>query len=179
MVERPSSMTRQTPRERRAAADRAQTTIDFAIGVSLFLIVVAFVVAFVPTVFAPFASIDGPQTADRLATSLSTDRLGDPADPYLLNTTCTTGLFGQLNDDGDAPVGCQFDTTADTTAELFAFDGTRDANISIQELDGDSVQIDETELTAGPALPETRSVTSAQRVVAIDGNMYRLLVRVW
>jgi len=40
---------------------RAQTTIDFAIGISVFLIVVAFVVAFVPTVFTPFEDVDRPE----------------------------------------------------------------------------------------------------------------------
>ncbi|WP_144902330.1 DUF7287 family protein [Halobellus captivus] len=158
---------------------RAQTTIDFAIGIGLFLLVVAFVVAFVPTVFAPFQSAEGPQTADRIATSLSTDRLGDPAEPYLLNATCTTGLFDQLNGGDDAPLDCQFDTTADTTAALLSLDGPRDANVSVHELDGGVATVDGTTLTAGPSLPETRSVTSAQRVVSIDGETYRLLVRVW
>ena len=33
---------------------RGQTTLDFAIGVSVFLIVVAFVLAFVPGMVQPF-----------------------------------------------------------------------------------------------------------------------------
>jgi len=163
----------------RTSTTRAQTTIDFAIGVSLFLIVVAFVITFVPTIFAPFESAEGPQTADRIATSLSTDRLGDPAEPYLLNETCTTGLFDQLNGGSDASPNCQFNTSADTTAELFALDGTHDANVSIHDLDGGVAAVDDTTLSAGPALPDTRSVTSAQRIVSIDGETYRLLVRVW
>ncbi|RLM90214.1 hypothetical protein D3D02_05450 [Halobellus sp. Atlit-38R] len=161
------------------AETRAQTTIDFAIGVSLFLIVVAFVVAFVPTIFAPFESAEGPQTADRIATSLSSDRLGDPAEPYLLNVTCTTGLFDQLNDSSDADPACRYNTSADTTAGLLALDSTQDANVSIHELDGGVATINGTSLAAGPALPETQSVTSAQRVVAIGGQTYRLIVRVW
>ncbi|WP_336021735.1 DUF7287 family protein [Halobellus salinisoli] len=163
----------------RDSTARAQTTIDFAIGIGLFLLVVAFVVAFVPTIFAPFESAEGPQTADRIATSLSTDRLGEPSDPYLLNEPCTTGLFDQLNGGDDAPLSCQFNTSADTTAELFAFDGASDANVSIHELDGGVATVNGTTLSAGPTLPETRSVTSAQRVVSIDGGTYRLLVRVW
>ncbi|WP_049987926.1 DUF7287 family protein [Halobellus rufus] len=163
----------------RGTSTRAQTTIDFAIGISLFLIVVAFVVAFVPTIFAPFESAEGPQTADRLATSLSSDRLGDPAEPYLLNETCTSGLFDQLNGGDGATATCQFNTTADTTAELFALDGARDANVSIHELEGGVATVNGTTLSAGPELPDTRSVTSAQRVVAIGGETYRLLVRVW
>ena len=161
--------------------DRAQTTIDFAIGVGLFLLVVAFVVAFVPTVFAPFESAEGPQTADRIGTSLAADRLGDPADPYVLNRTCTTEFFAQLDGDGPAPSGCHFNTSAETTREMFTLDGTRNANVSIWTLGagGDVQTIDGTRLTAGPSLPETRSVTSARRVVSIDGETYRLLVRVW
>ncbi|MFD1684238.1 DUF7287 family protein [Halobellus litoreus] len=168
-------------RGRDGGDDRAQTTIDFAIGVGLFLLVVAFVVAFVPTVFAPFESAEGPQTADRIGTSLAADRLGDPADPYVLNSTCTEGFFAQLQGDGPALSTCRFDTSATTTRGMFALDGTRNANVSIRTLGagGGVEQLDGTRLTAGPPLPETRSVTSARRVVSIDGDPYRLLVRVW
>ncbi|QCC48555.1 DUF7287 family protein [Halobellus limi] len=159
---------------------RAQTTIDFAIGIGLFLLVVAFVVAFVPTIFTPFESAEGPQTADRIGTSLAADRLGDPGEPFVLNRTCTEGFFAQLDGDGPAPSGCQFNTSATTTRALFTLDETRNANVSIRTLDdGDVETLDGTRLSAGPSLPETRSVTSARRVVSIEGEPYQLLVRVW
>ncbi len=157
---------------------RAQTTVDFAIGVGLFLLVVAFVVAFVPTIFAPFQSTEGPQTADRIATSLSTDQLGDPAEPYVLNRTCTEGFFDQLNGGGPAPSTCAFNTSATTTRELFALDRTRDVNVTIRYANG-SVVDSGVRLAAGPAPPETTSVASATRAVALEGQTRRLVVRTW
>ena len=123
----------------RPSGERAQTTIDFAIGIGLFLLVVAFVVAFVPTIFTPFQSTQGPQTADRIATSLSTDRLGDPSNPYVLNATCTDGFFDQLNGGGPAPSTCLFNTSADTTRAVFTLDRTRDVNVTIRYANGSVV----------------------------------------
>ena len=164
----------------RASGERAQTTIDFAIGIGLFLIVVAFVVAFVPTIFTPFQSTEGPQTADRIATSLSTDRLGDPAEPYVVNETCTEGFFEQLDGDGTdpAPSACAFNTSATTTREVFALDRTRDVNVTIRYTNG-SVVDSGVRLAAGPAPPETTSVTSATRVVSLGQQPRRLIVRTW
>ncbi len=163
----------------RPSGERAQTTIDFAIGIGLFLIVVAFVVAFVPTIFTPFQSTEGPQTADRIATSLSTDRLGGPSEPYVLNGTCTDGFFDQLNGAGPAASGCQFNTSATTTRELFALDRTRDVNVTVRYANGSVVDRPGGALAAGPTPPETTSVTSATRVVSLDGHSRRLVVRTW
>ena len=172
-------MMRFRPRPRpRASSDRAQTTIDFAIGIGLFLLVVAFVVAFVPTIFTPFQSTQGPQTADRIATSLSADRLGDPSEPYVLNGTCTNGFFEQLNDNGSAPSSCQFNTSATTTRGMFALDRTRDVNVTVEYANGSVVERGP-RLAAGPAPSETTSVTSATRVVSLDGHARRLVVRTW
>ena len=162
----------------RPSGERAQTTIDFAIGIGLFLIVVAFVVAFVPTIFTPFQSTEGPQTADRIATSLSTDRLGDPAEPYVLNATCTDGFFDQLDGGDAAPSGCQFNTSATTTREMFTLDGTRNVNVTVRDSNG-SIVDGGTRLAAGPTPPETTSVTAATRVVSLDGQSRRLVVRTW
>ncbi|MFB6092500.1 MAG: hypothetical protein ABEK02_05770 [Haloquadratum sp.] len=158
-------------------AARAQTTVDFAVGASLFLLVTAFVVAFIPTIFAPFASVDSPQTADRLATSLATDDLGDPGGPYVLNATCTDGFFAQLRGGPNAPTACRFDTTADTTTAVFTLEETTAVNVSVRTLDGGVA--DGGTWTAGPPLPETASVTAARRVVFVGGETYRLLVRTW
>jgi len=161
------------------APARAQTTIDFAIAIGLFLVVVAFVVAFVPTIFAPFQSIGGPQTADRIATALATDRLGEPSTPYVLNETCTNAFFEQLESGTDAPTTCRFDTTADNTSAMFALSGPGGVNVSVSHLDGSIATRPGGDLLAGPAVPETTSVTAARRTVLLDGETYRLLVRVW
>lgn len=157
---------------------RAQTTIDFAIGISLFLVVAAFVIAFVPTIFTPFETTEGPGTADRIATSLATDRLGDPADPYTLNETCTNAFFEQLHSGTDAPGSCLYNTTADTTAEVFGLDETRAVNVTIRHANGSVVDTG-VRLAAGPTPPDTTSVSSATRAVSLSGETRRLLVRTW
>jgi hypothetical protein len=157
---------------------RAQTTIDFAIGISLFLIVTAFVIAFVPTIFTPFESAESPETADRIATSLATDRLGDPANPYILSERCTNAFFEQLNGGNPGPTGCLYSTTANTTAELFGLDDTRKVNVTIRHANGSIVDAG-VRLAAGPTTPDTTSVSSATRVVSLSGETRRLLVRTW
>lgn len=158
---------------------RAQTTIDFAIGISLFLVVTAFVIAFVPTIFTPFETTEGPGTADRIATSLATDRLGDPADPYTLNETCTAAFFEQLHGGDPDSAGCLYNTSADTTAEMFALDGARNVNVTIRRSDGTIADRPGGDLAAGPTPPDTTSVSSATRAVSLSGETHRLLVRTW
>jgi len=84
---------------------RGQTTLDFAVGVSLFLIVFISVFIFVPGTLQPFA--EGGQeeivSANRVADSLSESVLGDPATPHVLNTTCTVTFFK-----GNTTKGCAF-----------------------------------------------------------------------
>ncbi|SFG05113.1 hypothetical protein SAMN04488063_1267 [Halopelagius inordinatus] len=157
-------------------ADRGQTTLDFAIGVGLFLLVVAFVVAFVPGIFEPFERTDdGTQVADRIATTLATDVLGDPAEPYVLDADCTVEFF----DGTDGSTDCRFDTDADGPSEVFALDASTGLNVTVSERGGGVVALDGTTLAAGDAVPEGRSVTTARRAVHVNETTYRLFVRVW
>ena len=78
--------------------------LDFAIGVSVFLVVVAFVLTFVPGMVQPFESSTQEQTAasDRLATQLATDMLAtDVTEPYLVDRGCAATFFALENSDGD------------------------------------------------------------------------------
>lgn len=168
-----------TPAERSPRQRRGQTTVDFAAGMGLFVLVAAFVVAFVPGIFAPFDGASDVGSADRIAESLATDRLGDPRTPYVLNATCTTGFFEQLRNDAfNAPTGCRFDTTVHDPARLFGL-VTTDLNVTVEHLRGGTVTTDGTTLAAGPTPPTTGSVTTARRVVLLEETQYRLVVRVW
>lgn len=168
-----------------AEADgRGQTTVDFAIGIGAFLLVTTFVVTFVPDIFAPFQGSSAVGTADRVAASLATDRLGDPGTPYVLNATCTAGFFSGLRGGADAPTTCRFDTAADEPAALFGLSAGTSLNVTVEGLEGGIVTIEDAggtdvTLAAGPAPPDTQSVTSGRRVVSIDGESYRLVARVW
>jgi len=86
--------------------DRGQTVLDFAVGVSVFLIVVAFVLTFVPGMVKPFQESTQQETAaaDRLADQLAADQLVENVStPYVLDRECTVAFFedSNKNEDGD------------------------------------------------------------------------------
>ena len=148
---------------------RAQTTIDYTVGVTLFLVVTAFVFAFVPTMFDPFAGEEGESlVADRAATQLSSDLLSDPATPYALDADCVRDFFEETGDDG-IPTDCGYDTRS--LADAVGADATVSLNATVER---DGV----VSYAAGPPT-SGGSVVTAQRFVTIDGRAYRLYVRVW
>ncbi len=66
-----------------------------------------FTFAFAPGILSPFTE-SGQQntvTVDRVADHLSQDMLGSPAEPYVLNRTCTVAFF-----DGSSPPQCRWDS---------------------------------------------------------------------
>lgn len=82
---------------------RGQTTLDFAIGMSVFLIAVAFVISFVPGLLDPFSGggTEDTVTANRVATALAEDVLvEDTAEPYVLDRACTILFFAPEHSDG-------------------------------------------------------------------------------
>lgn len=86
--------------------DRGQTTLDFAFGVSVFLLTAIFVLTFVPGMLEPFE--EGTQeeisAADRIATDLVEEELASPDRPHLLDRECTA-IFFESRDDGNDPGG--------------------------------------------------------------------------
>lgn len=90
---------------------RGQTTLDFAIGVGVFFIVVAFALTAVPTVFEPLdRSIQSETvTADRLATRIAEEGLGSADEPYIADRGCTFAFFNDETDDGDFETGLDTD----------------------------------------------------------------------
>ncbi|WP_255150299.1 DUF7287 family protein [Halorarius halobius] len=125
---------------------RAQTTLDFAIGVSIFLIVVVYVLSFVPGLFAPFDRAQEAETvaADRVASNLVQGQLATPAEPYQLHRDCTLAFFDpdpdNTNDDGSYSLGndCLFEDI-DLNPRV-AIDDTRNINVSMEaELPGEDL----------------------------------------
>ena len=153
------------------ADDRGQTTIDFVVGISIFLLVVAFVVLFVPGIFDPFDGTSRTQAADRFAATLASDALGDPATPAALNATCTRAFFEQMQTNADTTAACNFDATADTPAAAL---GTDRYDVNVTVFDGGSVAF-----SAGPPVPDNEAVATTRRVVLLDGRTHQLAVRVW
>lgn len=98
---RPDGTSRSTDR------DRGQTTIDFAIGIGVFLLVIAFVLTSVPNLLEPFDRNvqDDTVAADRIADHLTEDLLGSPEEPYVFDHACTIAFFENESvnpDDDDA-----------------------------------------------------------------------------
>ncbi|QKY19359.1 hypothetical protein B4589_002825 [Halolamina sp. CBA1230] len=158
--------------------DRGQMVLDYAIGVGIFLIAVTFVVATIPGMFSPFLGAGDTQVADRVATSMATERLGAPDEPYVLDRECTDAFFEQLDDDGTEPSAedCRFDTNATSLQPMFGLDPGQSIQVRIESTsDGATLGT----LEAGPDAPSSVSVTTARRIVTIDGSTYWLEVRAW
>ncbi|GAA0509956.1 hypothetical protein SAMN04488066_10897 [Halorubrum aquaticum] len=192
-------------RGRRGRRDRrGQTQIDFAVGAGVFLLALAFVVGFVPTLFEPFAVAEtaSPLVSDRIAAG-TVDLLGAspnpsggaavhaPTEPGVLSPACTVAFFaanGTLADDAE----CPFDADTDP-AELFGVDD--DVEVVIHELDerspAENPAVVDVETRHGTIedVPLNRTstdpsatvddVTVSGRVVSLRGVQYRLTVRVW
>ncbi|WP_372912727.1 hypothetical protein [Salinigranum sp.] len=176
---------------------RGQTTIDFAVGASIFLLSVAFILAFVPGMLEPFGTSLQEETvsADRIATQISNDLLTAGDRPHLLDRTCTVAFFDSAADDS----ACAFDNTQ-TLGDRFGLESRQHLNVQIvgQDTDGDGTperlcadadgHVDEetqvgtcaSPFEVGETVPnETGSVVVARRAVSVDGVRGTLLVRMW
>ncbi|MFB6186532.1 MAG: hypothetical protein ABEI86_06670 [Halobacteriaceae archaeon] len=157
--------------------DRGQTSFDFAVGMGLFLITLAFLFTFVPGIFAPFTvgtggdEIIADRSADRLAEDLL---LSNETQQYRLNTSCTVAFF---NTDSDS-ITCQFSNDASNLHQVLGIDTFEKINVTIKQ-DGSVLTIQSTKLSAGPSPPESGDVTVATRVVYLNGNRSVLQVKIW
>ncbi|KDS91866.1 hypothetical protein FK85_16830 [Halorubrum saccharovorum] len=173
---------------------RAQTPIDFAVGAGVFLLTLAFVIAFAPTLFDPFsvAETASPLVSDRVAAGVAGDLLAaSPAEPGVLSPACTVAFF-----ESDAALGSDADchpAVAESPATHFGIDGdvqvvihapdernpsTSVSNLSITTRHG-QFDVEPNRTTADPADAAAEDVTVSQRLVSIDGTQYRLTVWVW
>ena len=142
---------------------RAQTTMDFAAGISVFLVTVAFAFAFVPGIIAPFADAGtaDPVTANRLADDLATDRLAAPGDEYVLDSERAADLFG----DADA-------------VDRLAVPEYRTVNVTVENATS-VANVGGERAAVGPETPSNADVTTAWRAVTVDDRRLELVVRVW
>jgi len=148
--------------------DRAQTIQDYAAGVGVFLVVVTFIIAFLPSIFAPFqVPIQSDQTAQ--AERLSTVVTADVTEPYngtVLNHSRTTGFFS----DQTPPVD------GSGIRARYGMDVTVQVNVTLQTVKGlDNLHV-------GSRVGD-RAVASSARIVTDNGVICRptcrLIVRVW
>ena len=183
-----------------AGARRGQTTLDFAVGVSLFVLTLSFVVLFVPGLVGSFTGgvqSDIP-TADRVADDLATRTLGSADDPYRLDPTCTREFF---ETGVTPPAECRFTgTTVEGRVGVLSW---RQVNVTIsgnvtgspaehvlywdhsdeafaESGDGDYDDTEDQRLAAGPSPAGSGGETvSARRVASLDGEDVTIEVVMW
>lgn len=164
--------------------ERGQSLNDFVIGVALFLLVLGFTFAFLPTIFQPFVE-EGPsstQRADRTADHLVGDllaenesRSGTPAAaiPGLLNATCTEAYFDGASPE---PPGCRF-ATADVHVTTALPPRTR-VNVTVRH-NGSIVGLGTTQLARGENPERDSGVARAVRIATLGDQDVTVIVRVW
>ena len=164
---------------------RAQTTLDFAIAMGIFLLAIAFVFSFVPTFVAPFADGDQELSAasDRIASHLAEGALADVDDPGVVRETCATPFFdsatapGECGYDGDDTrthlgIGNRFDVEVELVRNhegeeaVLCLNG--DGYVSHEEDD----DCDDTyyNVSTTETFGDRGSVTVSRRTVTIDGS---------
>jgi len=174
-----------TPRERRLATERGQTLPDFVVAVGIFLLVIAFVVSFVPQMTAPYDDQEHPVVADRIASDLVGDLLADPDSPSGLDEECTVAFLTDYE-----TTGCAFEdgslTGAVGTADRYSVNVTiqrtgSDGDHEVLRADGGSIDDSGTErLARGPTDPDDgTAIATARRTVHFDGADALLEVKVW
>lgn len=138
---------------------RGQTTFDFAVGMTLFLLVVGFVFTIAPGMFEPHDQGESRDAlvADGAATRLVSTVLTDPDRRYFLDASAVDDYF---NDTGVA-------AAADRVGVPDGYELYVTLNAS-----GRSVAL-------GSPPPSDASVTAAWRVVEWGGDRADLRVRVW
>jgi hypothetical protein len=179
---------------------RGQTTLDFTVGVSIFLLVLISVFLFIPGTLEPFTqgSQEEIVTVNRLADQLSEGQLGDPATPHQLNTTCTVRFFGVQG--RNVNLDCNY--RGKNLTERLGMKNYRFVNVSLQRLNqsdsgntllcwhrraGRPNEVVEQGsgncdllFAAGGTPPDTSSSSvSARRVVTINGTSATMVVEVW
>lgn len=173
---------------------RGQTTLDFALGVSIFLAVVLFVFAFVPGLLEPFAlnSEEDTVLAGQVADRLAQDTLGDPDEPFVLDRHCAVSFF---DEEKTPPDRCRYN--GDSVNERLDLPETKDVRVTIERnitvgssapdtlcwdesakelVDDGSCTGDDTELAIGDAVTEGTATITARRVVSLNGESVTLKV---
>lgn len=171
--------------------------MDFTVGASLFLIVLATVFLFLPGTLQPFT--EGGQekivTVNRVADGLVEGALADPEKPHVLNTTCTVALFngtgplpgcGYSGSDLNDQVGVTDRQSVNVTlrSNLSSNDEQSDELLCWDDTSGEVKQQGDSGcddlLAVGDSGAETaRSSVTARRVVEFHGRDVYLVVELW
>lgn len=181
---------------------RSQTTLDFTIGITIFLVTLSAVFLFVPGALQPFTegSQENIVTVNRVADTLGEDTLANPNAPYIFDTACTVAYF---EDPTAPPAGCDFSGSdlratiglADTrnvnmtirgnvssgggSDKILCWDDNADSLVEETASDCDPTTSDVVFELGEPAPGGSQSSVTARRVVEVDGTDVFLVVKIW
>jgi hypothetical protein len=187
---------------------RGQTTLDFAIGISIFLAVLLFIFLFLPGILSPFTESAQEETiaSNRVADKLTSGMLASPSEPYVLDGYCTVEFFDAPDEsehqDSDIPNGCAYeegtleeqvgvaagrervrvsmrgDITDDGNSDTLCWDSTGTDTGLIEESQS-GTDIDCDVTLARGNPPTTQDTITAIRTVSLDDTDVALYVEVW
>jgi hypothetical protein len=149
---------------RDAGRSRAQTTQDFAFGISIFVLAAVFVVTFVPDVTTPFATgiTEVEQERSQTVSRLLVANFSDDGTPEL-NTSRTDAFFTRSWADGELE-------------RTVGVPQSANVNVTLRESESPS------DVVMGYAVGDTyrqQAGSTSVRIVSYDDTVYRLEVRVW
>lgn len=155
---------------RGGARDRGQTAQDFAVGIGLFLLAVAFVFAFVPQIVSPYdvgIGASEASQADRAADSI-VHNLSVDGEQVVLDASAADHYFIDTS------------PTVEDLRERTGLPFSARINVTIRNVESESVVGG---WQAGPLHREGREAATASRIVRTDDGTCepacRLVVRVW
>lgn len=166
-------------------SNRGQTTQDFAVGISVFLLTVGFTFGFLPTLLSPFGSPVGDDItakSDRVAGTIIND-FGVDGEPRTLNAT---QLETWLNADFDGD-GTPLRNDEDELREYFGLRASADINVTVMNVSEGGIRsmavVESTDATAGDDYRSQTPAASTTRVILVSGGVCDaqcvLVVRVW
>ena len=166
--------------EHRRHSDRAQTAQDFALGIGFFIVAVAFVFAFVPSMLT-FTTADpgvkASSQADRASTSLI-QNLSTGDRPNELEGVRTAAFFNASANESDLQDDLALPNTSFINVTVRTLDGAK--IVDVPDGDGNDVR-----LAGGREYPTRQPAAEVSRIVTITDNggaceaACQLIVRVW
>ncbi|GAB3018330.1 DUF7287 family protein [Natronobiforma cellulositropha] len=156
-------MTRERPRKRTVSISlrgRGQTTQDFVVGIGVFLLAIAFVFSYVPSLITPYASAYGggeSAQADRIAATLVDDLAENPARPNHVNGSALVDLTE--ND--------SFDLAGDLGLRATDSVAVDRLNVSLERVN-QSLSRDDRRIVAGGDPYTGQDAASSARIVTVD-----------
>lgn len=166
--------------------ERGQLVQDYALGISLFLITMAFVAVFIPNLLTPFSDVGDEgelikteRTADHLLDRVLVEQTDQTF--AVLDRQCTAAFFSGTVEP-ECPRGDEY---GEGMSEFFGLRDFDNVNITVVEPDtGNIATVTDstgttTELRRGDSPPEQQSQSILRRKAIIDGDVVRLRVVVW